>query len=477
MKLSIPADLKNQVMNDLQKANNLFQEIYPGDSPERQPVHTVYGGANLFKSDTIEKMGKAAVKSFQTYAGNFIIFSRALRLSGWESFQELNPQEYELKLNKLSPEERKYEATWLPFAIYNKVLKKLESEAIEDFRIDFEDGYGNRPDDEEDATAVSAAVELANSMKLGNGSPFIGIRIKPFTEELKNRGSRTMDIFITTLLENSGGKLPGNFIITLPKVTIPEQVTALVRLLEILENNTGLKKNTLKMEIMIETSQSVIGAEGTNPMLAMIRAGNGRIRGAHFGTYDYTASSNITAAYQKMDHQVCDFAHHMMKVALGGTGIWLSDGATNVMPVGPHRGQELTPGQLKENIDTVHRAWKLAYDHTRHSLWKGLYQGWDLHPAQLAVRYAAVYAFFLESYDEAALRLKNFMLKAGQATLSGDVFDDAATGQGLLNYFLSALNCGAVTEDEVTVTGLTIEEIRTRSFSKILDGRRNRVKA
>jgi hypothetical protein len=173
-----------------------------------------------------------------------------------------------------------------------------------------------------------------------------------------------------------------------------------------------------------------------------------------------------------MAHPVCDFAHHMMKVALAGTGIWLSDGATNVMPIEPHRGEELTEDQETENRRTVHNAWKLSYDHIRHSLLHGFYQGWDLHPAQLAARYAAVYSFFLESYEEAAERLKNFIDKAAQATLVGDVFDDAATGQGLLNFFLIALNCGAISEKEVLATGLTMEELRSRSFLKILEGRR-----
>jgi len=161
-----------------------------------------------------------------------------------------------------------------------------------------------------------------------------------------------------------------------------------------------------------------------------------------------------------------------MKVTLAGTAIWISDGATNVMPIAPHRGASLTNAQKTKNRDVVHKAWKLAYDHIWHSLLHGFYQGWDLHPAQLAIRYAAVYTFFLESYSEAAVRLKNFVGKAAQATLIGDVFDDAATGQGLLNYFLSALNCGAISEEEVKATGLTIDEIRTRSFLKILEGRK-----
>ncbi len=176
-----------------------------------------------------------------------------------------------------------------------------------------------------------------------------------------------------------------------------------------------------------------------------------------------------------MDHDVCDFAHYTTKVALAHTGIWLSDGATNTMPIGPHRG-DLTEAQEQENREVVHRAWLKGYGHIRHSLYKGLYQGWDLNPAQLPMRYTAVYAFFLESYDDAVIRLKTFVEKAAQATLIGDTFDDAATGQGLLNYFLKALNSGAITTEEVLATGLTLDEIRTRSFAKILKDRRAKLK-
>ena len=95
-----------------------------------------------------------------------------------------------------------------------------------------------------------------------------------------------------------------------------------------------------------------------------------------------------------------------------------------------------------------------------------------MHPAQLPVRYATVYKFFLEGFDSASIRLKTFIEKAAQATLIGGVFDDAATGQGLLNYFLRGLNCGAIAEEGTKATGLTIDEIRARSFLKILQGRR-----
>ena len=101
--------------------------------------------------------------------------------------------------------------------------------------------------------------------------------------------------------------------------------------------------------------------DGRNPLLRIVRASEGRLIAAHFGTYDYTASCGITAKYQTMAHSVCDFAHHVTKVALSHTGIFLSDGATNVMPIGPHRGENLSYEQLKENREAVHRGWQIAY--------------------------------------------------------------------------------------------------------------------
>jgi hypothetical protein len=233
-----------------------------------------------------------------------------------------------------------------------------------------------------------------------------------------------------------------------------------------------MANGSLRFELMIETTQSVLAADGTVALPYLITLGGGRIVAAHFGTFDYTAACGITAAHQHMRHPACDFAKHVMQVALAGTGIWLSDGATNIMPVAPHRaapGAALTSSQRDENRRVVHRAWRLQVEDIRHSLVTGFYQGWDLHPAQLPTRYAAVYAFFLEGLEAASGRLRNFVQKAAQATLVGEVFDDAATGQGLLNYFLRAMNCGAITEDEaLAMSGLTLEELRGKSFVRIL---------
>jgi hypothetical protein len=249
--------------------------------------------------------------------------------------------------------------------------------------------------------------------------------------------------------------------VTLPKITAPEQVAALSQACEAFEYWRELPTGSLKFELMIETPQSIFDGDGGVALPRLVANGGGRIVAAHFGTYDYTAACGITAAHQHMTHPACDFARHVMQVALAGTGIWLSDGATNVMPVGSR--------------EAVHRAWRLHASHIRHSLVNGFYQGWDLHPAQLPSRFAAVFAFFLEGLGAAGERLRNFVSRAAQATLVGDVFDDAATGQGLLNYFLRALNCGAISEHEATEgSGLTLDELRSRSFSAIVRARSSR---
>lgn len=444
--ITIPAAATKAALSALSKQNAAHMKRFPGDSFARQPVHTVYGGAHLFKSDSAKKLGELALRSLSRYAPDALTLARAVGMD--ES---------------------------LAHTVYDRVVEKLKREAVEDFRIDFEDGYGNRPDAEEDGHAVAAAIEVAKGMEDGTLPPFIGIRIKTFSNELAARSARTLDIFLTTLIRQTRGRLPDGFFVTLPKIVHPGQAAALHKLLTAFEKGKKLKPGAIKVELMVETPQSIIGFDGSAPLRAMVDALAGRCVGAHFGTYDYTASCNITAAHQHMMHASCDFAKAVMQVTLAGTGVVMSDGATNVMPVGPHRaapGEYLSAEQDRENVEAVRRAWRLHYEHATHSLVNGFYQGWDLHPAQLPTRYAAVYAYFLGGLAPATARLKNFIEKAAQATLVGDVFDDAATGQGLLNYFLRARNCGAITAQEAAATGLIPAEFESRSFLKILQGRR-----
>ncbi len=439
MKTTLSPDALAQATRGLAEANEGFSERYPGESGTRQPVHSFYGGAHLFRADTAQKLGALALQALDQYAPDAATLARCLQID-----------------------------ISLAARIYAAVRDKLRREPVEDYRIDFEDGFGVRADAEEDGHAAQAAREVAAGTRAGSLPPFIGIRIKPLTEELRARSLRTLDVFLTALLDDTGGKLPANFVVTLPKIGIPEQAAALARVLEEFERAASLPSASLRFEIMIEITQAI-------PQLRRLyEACAGRCTAAHFGTYDYTASCGITAAHQHMLHPACDFARSAMQVAFAGTGLRLSDGGTNVMPVPVHRGTQLTPAQQAENVAVVHRAWKLHFDHIQHSLANAFYQGWDLHPAQLPTRYAAVYAFYLEGLDAAAARLKNFVERAAQATLVGDIFDDAATGQGLLNFFLRAMNCGAIAGSEAErLTGLNREEFQSASFIKILDRPKN----
>src|SRR5580765_4521814 len=363
---TIPETALNAFLDALDKANVGVAAAFPGDSPRRQPVHVVYGGAHLFKADAAQKLGAHALKSLQDHAPDAAALAGAIGL---------DPA--------------------LADRIYLRVIDKLTREPVEDFRIDFEDGFGNRPDEEEDSHAQMAADEVAQGLGSGTLPPSIGIRIKPLNDELKRRSLRTFDLFLTRLLDRTDGVLPPNFVVTLPKISAPEQVAALASACDAFEYWRELTPGTLRFELMIETTQSVFAADGTIALPRLIAEGGGRIVGAHFGTYDYTAACGITAAYQHMTHPVCDFARQVMQVALAGTGIWLSDGATNILPIGAR--------------EVVHQAWRLHSAHVRHSLMTGFYQGWDLHRAQLPSRYATVYSFFIEGLAAASERLNNFV--------------------------------------------------------------------
>jgi citrate lyase beta subunit len=448
---SLNARVLAPITSALRRANAAAARVWPGESEGRQPVHTVYGGAHLFRSDTARRLGDLAIAVLEEYAPDARTLAEALKLDF-----------------------RSNEGATLAETIRVRIVRKLRDEPVEDFRIDFEDGYGIRPHAEEDGHAQSAARQVAEGLTAGTLPPFIGIRIKPMSNEMHARSLRTLDLFVTELVHATQGKLPPNFAVTVPKLLGPPHVTAVSRSCGALERKLKLAPRSIRLELMIETPQSIYGADGTSPLRALVSAGKGRVTGVHFGPYDYTALCGITASWQHMRHPACDFAKHIMQVALAQSRIHLSDGPTNIMPIAPHRRADrlATDEEQRDNRAAVHRAWKQHFDDVSHSLVGGFYQGWDLHPAQLPSRYAAVYAFFLSARQDATTRLRNFIAKAGQATLVGNVFDDAATGQGLLNFFVRGLSSGALTLDEARETGLTVDELQGKSFLKILENRR-----
>lgn len=374
--------------------------LYPGDPGTRQPVHTVYVPGETFAADTVRTWGDRALAALDEHAPDAASFAAALDL----------------------PDH-------LAEPVYGRVRAKLAREPIEDLRIDFEDGYGGRTDEEEDADAARAALLVAEAYANGTAAPYTGIRTKSMEAAVRDRGVRTLDVFLTGLVEHGG--LPDGLVLTLPKVSYPEQVTAMVRLLEAFEEAHGLDAGRIGFEIQIETSQAILASDGTTTVARLIRAAEGRATGLHYGTFDYSACLGVSAAHQASDHPAADHAKAVMQVAAAGTGVRVSDGSTNVLPVGP--------------TARVHEAWRLHYGLTRRALARAYYQGWDMHPGHIPTRYAAVFAFYREGLDKAAARLAAYAGRAG-----GDVMDEPATAKALSGFLLRGLDCGALDFDEVT---------------------------
>ncbi len=439
--LTLTPEQSARLLSSVEQANSEFAAKYPGVALARQPVHTLYGGAQLYKPGAALKLGRLARDHFDTYAPS----------------PEKLAEVLEIELDMAG-------------RIFARIRDKLEREPIEDHRIDFEDGYGARADAEEDGHVETSAAALMEGMASDELPSGIGIRIKALTEEAKARSLRTLDLFLTTVIRGAG-RLPDGFSVTLPKVTSTAQVGLLADALDHIETAFDLPKNSIRIEVMIETIQSILGASGEIAIPGLIRAGRGRVSTAVLGTFDYTASCNIASTWQDHMHPAVDFARHMMQISLTGTEVALCDGITNVMPIGPHRGADLTVEQIRDNEQVVHAAWREHYRNIQHSLRLGFYQGWDLHAGQIPMRYAAVYSFFLAGLNDATERLRVFVDRAAQASLVGNTFDDAATGQGLVNYFVSGINCGALSEEDLTGTGITADELKGRSFLKIVERR------
>jgi hypothetical protein len=389
----------------LRDADDELAARFPGERPVRQPVHTVYVPADRYDADLVSRWQREALAVLDEHGGGAEGIAHAFGL-----------------------------APALAADLYPRVRDKLQREAIEDLRIDFEDGYGTRGDDEEDSAVDAAAAALLAAVDAGTATAFSGIRFKSFEAPTRARGVRTFARFVAAVTRN--GRLPDGFVVTFPKVTSVDQVEAMVLACEQVELGVGLAQGAIRFEIQVETPQAIGGPDGTALVARMVHASGNRCTALHYGTYDYSASCGIAAAYQSMEHPAADHAKAVMQVAAAGTGVHLSDGSTNVLPVGSR--------------DDVLAAWRLHARLVRRSLERGYYQGWDLHPAQLPSRYLATYAFYREGLEAACLRLKNYV---GQ--VDSGVMDEPATARALSDFVVRALDCGAADQREVEgLTGL-----------------------
>lgn len=380
----------------LAATDELLRTAYPGDDGSRQPVHTVYVPADRYTPE-LPTVWHRAVRDSVEAAGGLESVAATI------GFDDA-----------------------LAADVVPLVRAKLAREPIEDLRIDFEDGYGDHGDRAEDAEAERAAKRVAAAEGAGFAPPFIGIRFKSFEAATRARGIRTLDLFITTLMEHGG--LPDGLALTLPKVSTVAQVEAAAAVMSALERAHGLPHGRLRFEVQVETPQLVLGVYGSSPVAQLALAVPGRISGLHYGTYDYSAALGIAAQYQSMEHPAADLAKGIMQLAAAGTGIRLSDGSTNILPVG----------------ERTTEAWRLHARLVRRSLERGFFQGWDLHPNQLVTRYLATYAFYREGYAEASARLRD-----ARAGTTGAVLDEPATVRALATYILRGVRCGAITAAEV----------------------------
>ncbi|YAL83473.1 DUF6986 family protein [Dermacoccaceae bacterium W4C1] len=378
---------------------------YPGDATERQPVHTVYVPADRFEADTIATWGATALDLMDRFAPDPATLATAVGAQVSE-----------------------VEAVW------PALRAKLSTEPIEDLRVDFEDGYGRRSDETEDADLARAAQVLSDPA----GRPrWFGIRFKCFEPPVHERGLRTLASFVAAMsqAERTGqperaGQVPHGLTLTLPKVTSLEQVAAMADACDLLEAELSLAPSSLGFEVQVETAQAVLSADGTATVAPMIDAGRGRVTSLHYGTFDYSAGLGVAAAHQSLDHPVADHAKDVMQVAIAQTGVRMSDGSTNVIAF--------------EDAEQAAATWRLHAGLVNRSLTRGIYQGWDMHPGHLVSRYLATYLFFRRAAPAANARLGNYL-----ARQEGAVMDEPATARMLAHVLLRGIRCGAVDPEEV----------------------------
>lgn len=395
--------------------------LWPGPVTWRQPVHTVYVPADRFHARLAREWGDEGLATWRAHCGGASGVADLLRAAGFDGATEIEGRD-----------------------IADRVEAKLAQEPIEDLRIDFEDGFTQRgvaPEDRWDHEDATLAAVLGALAADGRPAPFWGIRFGSFDPATRDRGIHTLTRFLLGLHEAGLTVAARELRLTFPKVTSEEQVRELVHVLGAIEATAaprGVPADRIRhgFEIQVETPQSILAADGTSPLPAMITAGDGRVLSLHYGTYDYSAFLGVAAADQAMDHPVADHAKDVMQAAVAGRGVEMSDGSTNRLPLG--------------DADAIREAWALHARLVGRHLTRGIWQGWDLHANQLPTRFAATYAWFRRRTPDALERLDRYL--AGR---DGAVADEPATAKAMAGFLGRAVDCGAVTAEELdAATGL-----------------------
>ncbi|MGW0484328.1 DUF6986 family protein [Nonomuraea sp. NPDC003214] len=347
----------------------LYPATEPGWQPGWQPVHTVYVPADRFTAGTVAAWGEEALGLVKAHLAG------PDELAGVFGVPD-----------------------GIAGDVHGRLVRKLAVEPVEDLRVDFEDGYGGGPDDEDGH--VDQAVEALAAMHAAGTLPRRwGLRVKSFADGDPARSTRTLDRFVTGLAGRAGG-LPEGFVVTFPKVLMEAYLGMFAGFLQGLDDRAGRR---LRFEMQVEAPQTV----------RFLRAGltcGGRLAAAHFGVFDYTAAIGLPPHEQRLDHPACDHARHVMQTAYAGTGVELSDGSLAASPA-------------SGSAQDVRALWRRHAGLVRHSLAHGFHQGWDMHPSHLVSRFATVYSFHLATYDSYRERVRAWR----ERRPVGGVLDEPAT--------------------------------------------------
>lgn len=407
---SLAGAVSEEISASLTPVDAELARRYPGDPGTRQPVHTVYVPGDTFAEGTVRSWGDQALKALDEHAPDAASFAAVLGI----------------------PDE-------LAGPVHDRVRAKLEREPVEDLRIDFEDGYGPRPDAEEDEAAARAARLVSQAYANGTAAPYMGIRMKCMEAAVRDRGIRTTDIFLTGLMQAAWSARRAG-----PHAAQGDVPGAGHRLRPAARSVRGGARAARRAARLRDPDRD----EPVHPRRRRHRRRRPHDRrGAgpgHRSALRHLRLQRLRRRQRRLPGQRPSGRRPRQGRHAGRsrrhrrTGL---DGSTNVLLVGP------TP--------QVHEAWRLHYGLTHRALARAYYQGWDMHPGHLPTRYAAVYTFYREGLEQAAARLAAYVAKAG-----GDVMDEPATAKALSGYLLRGIDCGALDTAEVArLTGLTRDDL------------------
>ncbi len=441
------------------------------------PVHTVLWPADRFGPDTVAALGVESWKALAYHGPDPHSFAEALGVFGGPreppraSVRSTQARRFREDPQALRRED--FDA-WLIHAVHARVERRLEVRPVEDLRIDFEGRYGTRDDAQEDHHAGAAADAVLEATRRGTMPSRVGLRSKPLSRRSAGRAIRTLERFFDGL-GHGGEGVPEQLVLTLPQVQHVEQVSMAAHLLDLLEARHRWSPGRIQLELVLESPRALFDMTGRCTLPGLVRAAAGRCVGVHLDREDLADALHLAPPLDPAPHPLHDIARGLSRLALGSTPVTLSDAVVGPLPEGPHpEDVSLTAAQRADNLAAVHRAWRSGHAQILHALEAGVSGGWDHHGAQLPVRYAANYRFFLARFDTIAGPLHELLTAATSAAVPDRHGDDVRRGQRLLTFVRRAHRCGAIGRAELEMAGLTEAELGQPRFVELVAQRRRR---